>query len=82
MPVWVNDNYEKLVIHNLEERQGLGYANRESGIYYMKIPNLFKMQLKYCFCRSKFSGKKHNCLDFIKKTVTQMIYSTFKSNCL
>ncbi len=34
MPVWANDKYEKLLGYTLHERQGVGYANKKSGIYH------------------------------------------------
>ena len=34
MPVWVNDNYQKLVGYTLEEREKLGSINSKSGIYH------------------------------------------------
>lgn len=51
IPVWINDNYEKLVGYNLEERQSLGYADRKTGIYYEEdvesIRNAIKTLLEY-----------------------------------
>ena len=34
MPVWANQNYEKLVGYTLEERKKLGFINSKSGIYH------------------------------------------------
>lgn len=34
MPVWANDNYEKLVGYTLQERQDIGYIDKKAGVYH------------------------------------------------
>ena len=52
MPVWANDNYEKLTGYTLRERPDIGFINGKSGIYYEEDAEAIRKAVKMILANS------------------------------